>query len=205
VAHLLKQLARLGWECPVCHVRPRGAHGRGGGTWVAVPRFHCFTGMVCFEGTRIACANDRYCRRAGCDCVDNIIDKYLYDLFRIFFVIQVDMMTYFSSVWSTIMIALFALGFIMDIIQHVFKKKLIGFVLQSEERRQRHIRMDSILVSYERKLLWQLLAILPVLALSSYYFLPRLLYIPILIILFCPLILDDYFYRKSFLMAIDKK
>jgi hypothetical protein len=116
-----------------------------------------------------------------------------------------NIMTYFSSIWPIIMIALFALAFIMDIAKHFLKKKLISFVLQSEERRQRYIRTDSILISYERKILWLLLAILPVMFLSIYYFLPHLFYIPLLILLFCPIVLEDYFYRKLFLKAIDKK
>src|SRR5512141_2370236 len=114
-------------------------------------------------------------------------------------------MDYFSSIWFKIGLVFLVLVFILDIAKHLLKKKLIEFVLHSEERRQVYIRMDSSLISYERKLFWSMLAISVMLALTTYYFLPYLLYLPIVTILFCPIVLEDYFYRKSFLEAINKE
>ena len=112
---------------------------------------------------------------------------------------------FFTTIFPKIMAGFLVIILVLDVVNHLFKKKLIEYVLLSEERRQRHIRMDSIIVSYEKKLFWQLLVMLPLLALSTYYFLPHLFYLPIVIILFCPFVLDDYFRRKSILRAIDKK
>jgi hypothetical protein len=117
--------------------------------------------------------------------------------------------TFFPMLFEYIFAGLLVIILILDIINHLGKKKLIELVLQSEEKRQRYIRIDSMLVSGYGKILWQVLAILPVIALSIYYFLPNLfpslLYPMIEVILFCILMLDDYFYRKSFLKAINKK
>ena len=100
---------------------------------------------------------------------------------------------------------LFVILVIMDVAKHLLKKKLIESILHpSTLRRQAFTRMDSSLVSYERILFWLLLAILPLLALTTYYFLPHLLYLPIVMALFCPFVLEDYLYRKSFLKAIEK-
>ncbi len=118
-------------------------------------------------------------------------------------------MDYFFAVFFSIlfylMIGFFVIIVIMDVAKHMSKRKLTENILRSsEERRQKFIYMDSRLISYEKKLLWLLLAILPVLALSIYLFLPDLLWLPIALALLCIIVLEDRFYRKSFLKAIDK-
>jgi len=98
---------------------------------------------------------------------------------------------------------------IFSVINHLNKKKLTERVLQSEEKRQGYERMNSMLISVYKKILLQMILILPVLAFTLYLFVPDqfgvLLPLFLETTLFCMIMLDDYFYRKSFLKAIERK
>jgi hypothetical protein len=98
---------------------------------------------------------------------------------------------------------------IFSVINHLNKKKLTERVLQSEEKRQGYVRMNSMLISVYKKTLLQMILILPILAFTLYFFVPDqfgvLLPLFVEAALFYFIMLDDYFYRKSFLKSIERE
>jgi len=98
---------------------------------------------------------------------------------------------------------------IFSIINHLNKKKLTERVLQSEEKRQGYVRMNSTLIAVYKKILLQMILILPILAFTLYLFVPDQfgILLPLFVetALFYFIMLDDYFYRKSFLKAIERE
>jgi len=104
---------------------------------------------------------------------------------------------------------LLVLMLIFSVINHWNKQKLIDRVLQSEEKRQSYIRMDTLLISSYKKIFWLFVASLLLMAAALYYFIPSLFnslkYLMVEMVIFLIIMVDDYFYRKSFLKTIERK
>jgi len=113
--------------------------------------------------------------------------------------------TFFTTLFKTL-VGLFAVSVFLSIYKHLSKRKLIERILQlPEEKRQIYIRSDSELILIYKMLLWNMPVILLAFVLTTYVFLPQFSYFTIVIVLGYIVILEDYFYRKSVLKAIDKK
>ncbi|MBI5935890.1 MAG: hypothetical protein HY867_19465 [Chloroflexi bacterium] len=119
-------------------------------------------------------------------------------------------MDYFIAIICPSVFAIpLVVALIFSVINHLNKKKLAERVLQSEEKRQGYIRINSMLISVYKKILWQMVILVPITAFALYLFVPNQfdILLPLFVesALFYIIMLDDYFYRKSFLKAIERK